>query len=183
MGQIAANLAGPVVSDPPMLSLDRVRALLATLWLGLGSLIFIIVVVQSLLGKFGANAQNAWGWLLPTLMPTLTMIITVLGYTALNATFSNSVVRRSFFWVAFFLSAMYLVLILIPILIQPFVPSSDPIELMRTSNLWLGPFQGLVASALGVLFVSKEKRADTEIPTDRAGPSPPEEESAKPNPT
>jgi len=161
MGQPIPNFVAPSISDEEMLSLDRVRSRLAALWLGLGITIFLIVVVQSLLGKFGDDTQNAWGWLLPTVMPTLGMIVTVLGYTALDQNFSNSVVRRSFFWVAFFLSGMYLVLVLITILIQPFVPGVNPIELMHRSNLWLGPFQGLVASALGVLFVSKQKKVGT----------------------
>lgn len=32
------------------------------------------------------------------------------------------------------------------------------VELMHTSNLWLGPLQGLVASALGVLLVTKQPK-------------------------
>jgi cell division protein FtsW (lipid II flippase) len=148
----------PVNVSEPMLSLDMVRLRLAYLWLILGGLIFLIVVVQSLLGKYGDETQNAWGWLLPTIMPTLGMIVAVLGYAALDPNFSSSVVRKSFFFVAFFLSGTYLVLVLITVCIQPFVPATNPIQLMHTSNLWLGPFQGLVASALGVLFVSKQKR-------------------------
>lgn len=165
MGQLAANLAAmPATAndDDQMLSLDRVRTLMAALWLGLGITIFLIVVLQSLLGKFGTDTQNAWGWLLPTIMPTLGMIVTVLGYTALDPNFSKTVVRKSFFWVAFALSAIYLLLILMTIAIQPFVPSRNPIELMHTSNRWLGPIQGLVASALGVLFVSKQKKAESD---------------------
>jgi hypothetical protein len=156
MGQIAANLAVPETRE--MLSLDKVRSRLAYLWLSLGSLIFLIMVIQSLLGKYEPDTQNAWGWLLPTIMPTLGMIITVLGYTALEPNASNSEVRKSFFGIAFYLSAAYLVLVLITLLIQPFVPAANPVQLMHTSNLWLGPFQGLVASALGVLFVSKQKK-------------------------
>ena len=158
MGQMAANLPAPPTSNLDMLSLDAVRSRLAMLWLTLGCLIFLIVVMQSLLGSFGSDTQNAWGWLLPTIMPTLGMIISVLGYTAVDPNTSTSVVRKSFFWVAFFLSGVYLLLILITILIHPFVTAVNAIELMHTSNLWLGPFQGLVASALGVLFVSKQKK-------------------------
>src|SRR5262249_51538253 len=122
-----------------------------------------IVVLQSLLGRFGDKTQEAWAWLLPTIMPTLGMIITVLGYTALDPTLSTSVVKKSFFRVTVALSALYLFLILLTILIAP-VADAGPIELMRISNLWLGPFQGLVASALGVLFVSKQQTGESELP-------------------
>jgi len=145
------------ITEPGFISLERVRVRLAVLWLGVGTIIYLIVVAQSLLGKFGSDTQKAWGWLLPTTMPTLGMIVTVLGYTALNPKFSNTEVRRSFFWIAFYLSTVYLGLVLMPILIQPFT-NTTPIELMHTSNLFLGPFQGLVASSLGVLFVSKQKK-------------------------
>jgi hypothetical protein len=136
-----------------------VRTWLARTWIGGTSLIFIIVVFQSLLGRYGNQAQDAWGWLLPTIMPTLGMIITVLGYTALDPLFSSAVVRRSFVQVSVWLSAVYLILILLTILIQPFAGASA-LELMQRSNLWLGPFQGVVASALGVLFVSKQQKPD-----------------------
>lgn len=80
----------------------------------------------------------------------------------------DSVVRKDFFQVALWLSVVYLVMVLATILMRPFVVDPDlpkvmkaakAIELMHTSNLWLGPFQGLVASALGVLFVSKQEKA------------------------
>jgi hypothetical protein len=51
----------------------------------------------------------------------------------------------------------YEALVLLTLLIPP-VAGTDPIALMHTSNLWLGPFQGVVASALGVLFVSTKPK-------------------------
>jgi uncharacterized membrane protein len=147
-----------------ILPLDVVRARLATVWLAGGGLIFVLLVVQSLMGRYADKTQEAWGWLLPTIMPTLAMIVTVLGYTALDPVSSTFVVRKVFFQVAFWLSTLYLILVLLTILIQP-IAANDPakaVEVMRLSNLWLGPFQGIVASALGVLFVSKQKTLSSE---------------------
>jgi hypothetical protein len=140
-----------------LVSLDHVRSRLATLWLGAAGAIILTLVIQSLRQVYGPSVQEVWGWILPTLMPTLGLIVTVLGYTALDRGITETVVRKSFFVLAFWLSASYLFLILLTILIQPFT-AADPVGLMRMSNLWLGPFQGLVASALGVLFVSKRRR-------------------------
>ncbi len=144
------------------LGLDSVRTRLAALWLGGSALVLVILVLQSLLGRYGEKVQDVWGWALPTLMPTLGMTVAGLGYTALDPTMSETVVRRSFFNVAFWLSALYLALILLTVLIQPFVgaDSQQALQMMRVSNLWLGPIQGLVASALGVLFVSKRKQGE-----------------------
>lgn len=142
-----------------MTPLDDVRSRLARVWLAGGGGIFLILVLQSLLHVYGDLTQEVWGWFLPTLMPSLGMIVTVLTYTALDPLMTGSVVRRTFVSIALWLSILYLVTVILTILIQPFA-AKNPVEavgLMRTSNLWLGPFQGLVASALGVLFVSKQK--------------------------
>ena len=67
-----------------MIPLDHVRSRLATLWLGAAGTIILILVVQSLRQVYGPAIQEVWGWILPTLMPTLGLIVTVLGYTALD---------------------------------------------------------------------------------------------------
>jgi len=149
------------IPEADLVPLDKARTRLATVWIIGTSVVLLIVVLQSLLGRFGQQTQEAWGWLMPTIMPTLGMIVAVLGYSALDPLFSSSVVRRSFLNISVWLSGFYVFLILLTILVQPFT-SMTPIELMHTSNLWLGPFQGLVASALGVLFVSKQPKSEPE---------------------
>jgi hypothetical protein len=139
------------------IGLDTVRVKLAWLWLSAGGLFVTILVAQSLLGRYAADVQEVWGWALPNLVPTLGMIVTVLGYTALDPEQSKLVVRTSFYTIAWTLSLAYLFLLLLTVLLQPLTPY-QPIQLMRMANLWLGPSQGLVASALGVLFVSKKSR-------------------------
>lgn len=161
MGQFSFAARSKKIRANDLLPLDIVRTRLATAWFSGVSVILVIVVLQSLLGRYGERTQEAWGWLLPTIMPTLGMIITVLGYTALDPHATEFVVRKTFLRIALFLSVLYLVLILLTICIQP-LTSTDPVELMRMSNLWLGPFQGLVASALGVLFVSKQPKKDAD---------------------
>src|SRR5271165_847450 len=156
------NLLGGASKDR-LLALDRVRFRLTTVWL-LGSLpILVIVVVQSLFGRaYGNHANDAWGWLLPTLMPTLGMIVGTHAYTARDPLASQAQVRRDFFAVALFLSIVYLFFVYLTILVQPFVTKSaeNRIALMQTSNLYLGPLQGLVATALGVLFASKQREQE-----------------------
>jgi hypothetical protein len=151
-------------ADPPirmaeaeLTSLDSARAGLATLWFGGAGLVFVLVIIQSLMGRYGNQTQGAWEWLLPTVMPTLGMIVAGLGYTATDPMRSASVVRKTFYRLSYWLSAFYLGLILLTLLLQPFT-GVPPIDLMHTSNLWLGPIQGLVASALGALFVSKQQK-------------------------
>lgn len=155
----SASTPAPSLASSALIPLDQARVRLAILWLAGAGLIFLLFIVQSLLNVYREFTTEAWGWILPTLMPTLTLIVTVLTYTALDPNSSTSVVRKAFLAIAFWLSLFYLVSILLTILVQPFSAGSakDAIALMKMSNLWLGPFQGLVASSLGVLFASKQK--------------------------
>ncbi len=147
-----------------LIPLDTVRTRLAILWGIFASVIFVVLVLQSLMDRYKDKTQEVWGWLLPTIMPTLTLIITVLSYTALDPLASRAVVRKTFYRLAAGMSAFYLLLVLLTILMQPFTGADAELaaQQMRTSNLWLGPLQGLVAAALGVLFVSKRPEPGAE---------------------
>lgn len=153
------RIARPVIAPDQLISLDDVRVKLSRVWLIGSGLIFILLVLQCLLHVYDPVTQDVWSWFLPTIMPSLGLIITVLTYTAFEPRLTGSVVRRSFVPVALWLSVFYLSIVALTILVQPFAAktAADRIGLMKTSNLWLGPMQGLVASALGVLFVSKQK--------------------------
>lgn len=64
-------------------------------------------------------------------------------------------VDRFFFRLADFLSIAYLATVILTILLSPFSRLSQ-LELIKVSNLWLAPFQGLVTAALGGLFCFEE---------------------------
>ena len=57
----------------------------------------------------------------------------------------------------FILSGSYLVMLALPIFLQPFT-FKNPLETMKQSNLWIGPFQGLVSASIGAFFVKGKRR-------------------------
>jgi Zn-dependent protease len=126
--------------------------------------LFLILVAQSLLGVYENRLQGAWGWALPNFVPTLALMISVFAADALKGYDETETlkVRRPFFRLSLGLSVFYLIVLLGTILAQPFVLTFRtgnrlaPIEILELSNLWLGPLQGLVVAALGVLFFLKE---------------------------
>jgi len=155
----------PAGAAPDLVRLEVVRVRLAVVWLSAASVIFGTLILQSLLGHYQDRADEVWKWLLPAITPTLGLVISVIGSSALLPSFSGAVVRKSFYRIALLLSIFYLVFIFLNIVIQPFISATidDQIKSFHTSNLWLAPLQGLVASALGVLFVSKHStQADSE---------------------
>jgi hypothetical protein len=155
----SSRAAGPDAQSD-RLPLDRVRWRLAALWFAGALFILALVALQTLNGRYGEHVQEAWAWLMPNIMPSLGAILAGLGYTALDPSRSTVRVQAGFYRLAAWLSAFYLALILLTILIAPTRPEGitgrGAVELMHTANLWLGPMQGLVATALGVLFASKK---------------------------
>lgn len=131
---------------------------LATLWLSGSGVIALILVGQSLAGYYEPRSGDAWAWFLPTVMPTLSLIVAVLAadYRAPSAPDTQGhVVEPKMLRLGIALSSLYLLLVALSILVQPFLSETAPLVLMQRSNLWLGPFQGLVAAVLGVFFQSR----------------------------
>lgn len=141
--------------------LERARERLARLWVILGGAIVLFFVAGTLGGKYAPDPGAVWSWLLPSILPSLGTIVSVWGYAALNPAKAQECVQKSFYHVALGISVFYLLLIPLPVFVSPFTGTSC-LDLMKTSNLWLGPLQGLVAAALGVLFASKQKAKGAE---------------------
>lgn len=139
-----------------MIATRTCKARLAILWFAAGLVLFVLLVLQSVFGKYGENVQDAWSWFLPTIMPTLSLIVGVLVLDMATSGREAKKVDRFVFRIAFALSAFYLILVALTLFIQPFTKATS-LQLMQRSNLWLGPFQGLVAAMLGAFFVKSER--------------------------
>lgn len=148
------------------ISLEKARHRLARLWfIGVG-IIFLLLVAQSFGNVYEGRLEEVWSWALPTVIPTLSLLLSVLGANAIvqvnDGNADTAMVRRSFYSIAYWLSIFYLLLILVTILFQPigvYMNSSEKftaVDFLKRSQLWLSPVQGLVISAIGILFFSKQ---------------------------
>lgn len=142
------------LATPGTMLLSAARNRLAALWLIAAAMLFLLLIAQSLLGHFEDKSQKVWSWALPTIMPTLTLMISALGADALKPDEPQLSVRRGFFHLAFLTSIFYLFLVTACLLVEPLTPL-NLLDLLQTSNLWLGPLQGLVTAALGLLFFTR----------------------------
>ena len=136
---------------------------LVFIWFTGSGFLFALLLLQTIFGQYGSEAREAWVLMLPTFVPTLFLIIGALIADA-DATGSADpdetvTVDRFFFRLADFLSIAYLTTVILIILLSPFSKFSQP-ELIKLSNLWLAPFQGLVTAALGAFFVSKNTQRE-----------------------
>jgi hypothetical protein len=139
---------------------------LATLWFVGAGFIFFIVLIQSLLGRFDSQVNQVWGWLLPTMMPTLSLIIGVLVFDAVHGAKDSGKTDRFLCRLTLALSSAYLMAVFLVIALQPFA-AVPPLELMNQSSTWLGPFQGLVAAAMGAFFVKTAREDQSEISANK----------------
>lgn len=132
---------------------------LAGIWFLGGGLLFVILAGQSLTGYYEPRTEDAWGWFLPTVMPTLSLIVGALvadyRKAAAEGRDSPKPSAGPIFWLGALLSVFYLIAVSAAVLLQPLLQESSPLVLMQRSNLWLGPLQGLCIAAIGFFFQSK----------------------------
>lgn len=126
---------------------------LAVLWLVGGGLLMLLLIGQTFGGLHAERVQDAWAWFLPTVMPTLSLIV---GSLAADYVGDERKPRRldgRLVQLATGLSLVYLGLVLVSILAAALLAHRrPPVELLQRSSLWLGPIQGLVAASLGVIY-------------------------------
>lgn len=126
---------------------------LAILWLLASAMVFLILIGQSYGGLYIDQLQDAWAWFLPTIMPTLSLIVGVLVAEGFRQTGKMRHIDRRLFYLAAGLSVVYLLLVTVSVLAAGLLSHRTPAgEQLQRSNLWLGPLQGLVAASLGVVF-------------------------------
>jgi len=131
--------------------MSQCKRRLATLWfLGAGA-IFFVVYLQTVFNRYGDKTNEVWSWILPTIMPTLSLAIGVLVMDALGKGAKVVRIDKFLFNLTFWLCAAYLASVLLLFLLQP-LSQVDTMQLLQRSNLWLGPFQGLVAAGMGAFF-------------------------------
>ena len=146
--------------------MDVARKRLALVWFASGGALIALVVVQSLGDKYGTKVGQAWEWLLPTIMPTMSLILGVL--VAHRA--SERQVDRFLYRVVLGLSLFYLTLVATTFMAEPFIAQMTTLELMALSNRWLGPLQGLVAAGLSYFFAKPDGASAVAAPVAIAEP-------------
>jgi hypothetical protein len=142
------------------IKLERARAWLAAVWFIGSAVVFALLVAQSLNGLYLDQLEKAWAWALPNIAPTLSLMVSVFAAYALIAAAEEDKyeVRKTFLTLSLGLSIFYILNLLVVIGSAPFSANklgTNPVDVMHTSNFWLGPLQGLTSAALAALFFTK----------------------------
>src|SRR5947209_6625120 len=89
-------------------ALEQARNSLSVIWFIGAGFIFFILVLQSILGKYEGTLQEVWAWFVPTVLPTLALMLGVIGASALIEDQDRRRVKKFFFRLSRYLSLFYL---------------------------------------------------------------------------
>jgi hypothetical protein len=139
---------------------------LAILWLAGTGAAFLVVLAQTIGGKYGEESGKAWAWFVPTVLPTASLIVGVIIAQGRQPESGDTVSRLSYS-LSWWLSLLYLILVLLTPIAEPLAGYQNPLDFLTTSTAWLTPVQSLVSIALGGFFVARESGNEQSV----AGPS------------
>ncbi|MDD5393743.1 MAG: hypothetical protein PHE17_12055 [Thiothrix sp.] len=132
------------------LDFTRCKKNLVILWLSWAAGIFLLLFVQSF--GDGEGTRATWEWCVPLLAPNALLMVGVMVADAQKEQQVGQKVDSFIYWLTFWLSTFYLVLVVVSIVYYELVEGAN----LKDSTLWLSSVQGLVNLVLGVFFVKTE---------------------------
>jgi len=145
------------------ITVNEAQKRLAILW-GIGALfslcLMIWVTFPAKIFK-AEDMRDAWNWLLTLVLPFLTLIVSSVVAEANQHNPSTAPSNDLAFGIAWWFSLVYLILIVLMGFTVLWSATDKPLDILKGSNLFLTPIQGLLGIALGVFFTQRRGRAVT----------------------
>ena len=147
-----------------LVSVKSARRTLTALWF-IYSAIALMLLIINVIGRFESDEINkAFSWYLPSVVPTLSLIIGVLIQNTRQKSI-DKLVDRLLYVLAYSLTHFYFMLVFVTLfseiladILNPLNPNPPSlIDNMSKSHFYLGPCQGLVVACMGAFFVSKDQ--------------------------
>jgi len=138
----------------------RSQMQLMLVWVIGGSILLLVAWLQILFGHYGDKGQEVIAWLLPSIIPTVSLVTGVWANNTRQKSGSRKQIERKTFRVVLAVSLFYLIFIGLIFAIQPMV-ARPPLEVIKDSGLILSPLQGVVSVFLGI-FLHKSPKANLE---------------------
>jgi hypothetical protein len=156
-------------------TINEAQKRLALLW-GIGALVtFCLMIWLTFFVQIFKieHRGDAWNWLLTLVLPFLTLIVSSVVAEANQHNPSTAPTNDLAFGIAWWLSLVYLILIVVMGLTVLWSATPTPLDIFKGSNLFLTPIQGLLGIALGFFFTQRRGKAAS--PQRPAGKQPPAE--------
>ncbi|MGX7000478.1 hypothetical protein [Caballeronia sp. KNU42] len=133
---------------------------LASVWVSFFLLQVALLLLRSIAGADNDESRkltsDMWSWYIPMVMPTLSLIVAAL-YAAAPATASEQETPAVRVIILIVLSLAYLLSLSALIVLPPSfgISPKDHLNLLHSSNYWLGAFQLCIGASLGNFFPKK----------------------------
>lgn len=136
------------------ISVAQSQRRLLVVWGGISILAAVMVLVQtSPHGAYHSNASAVWEWFLPTVVPTMSLILGTVAAEA-RAPAASGTVEVFYYRLALWVSLAYLALVLGLLLM--YAQSPTPVADLKSTSRFITVLYSLVGIALGTFFVSKK---------------------------
>lgn len=132
------------------------------MWFVLSGLLAALLLAECMSGVFGDKTSEAWGWFLPTVMPTLGLMASVLVADIQRQSATAIEPDGFLFTLAFGVSLGYLAVVAVALMWPD--PAVSRLQLMTQLSPILGPCQGLASTLLGVFFFKAKTSGSTASP-------------------
>lgn len=128
---------------------------IALLWFVFCGVIFLLLFLQTNLDKFEEHTNEIWNWILPNLVPTLSLILSVFIAEQNKKPYIKKYVSMFYYRLVYGVSLVYLSTIFLLIILNPLFEKTF-LEMIKESVYYLMPFQGLIGLTLGYFFSSSK---------------------------
>ena len=129
------------------------KRLIAAAWISLGGIAFLVLIGQTVTERYGERVTDVWTWFSLYFLPAATIAF-VAASTGESDSEANQVrVAPGVLLAALFSSVLYLVLMLVPILWQPFADAESPFQTLAQWGVVLAIFQSIVIGALASVYI------------------------------
>ena len=130
---------------------------LMIVWVSGCVFLLLIAWLQILFGHYGENGRDVIEWLLPAIIPTLSLVVGVWANNALKKSKSTEKVGIGIYRAVLLVSILYLAFIGMIFAIQPMI-ARPPLEVVKDSGLILTPLQGVMCAFIGIFFTHDTKK-------------------------
>ncbi len=136
-----------------LILLKYIRKKLLWLWIGFSIPILLLVLIQTINGKFEGIVSKAWLWVGINLLPTMLLLM----ISAIQNKYPGKMIQKSIFKIIWLFSLIYLVLLIM----TQFGLSAGTVDksieaYFQQSYYWLLPFQLIILGVYSLLFFKKE---------------------------
>jgi hypothetical protein len=120
--------------------------------------LMLLMVARTVTHFYGEDFVEIWSWLFQSILPILGIIIASWSVGGSHGD-SLDIKSPAVFWITLGASLFYILVVYLVVLLEP-ISNEKWVDAFRSSGIYLGVFQSIVAAALGKFFIENIHNVD-----------------------